>query len=251
MAELCNSFKGTFWPGLRWPEFDDLPERETVFVILPVVGYTDWGLGLPLDLEEVIAMEVLSQASETCHESAPHLILPPLRFTMAPTQNSFFGLSPELAHDAVREIVLSIKESGFRKVVLYNSSPWNEDLVDAAGRDLRIEFGMQMFSINLSGLNLDLLPGRSKTRHLCQKLGCYLLDREPTKIVENKKGLLGFVAGAEKDEIDQLKIDSMEVSGDDVLCVAVEKLVGLLNEVAAHTPLSIHGHVPENNQGGS
>lgn len=251
MAELCNAFDGTFWPGLRWPEFDDIPERESVFVILPVVGYADWGLGLPLDVEEVIAMEVLSQASKKAHQGAPHLVLPPLRFTMAPTKNSFFGLSPELAHDAVREIVISIKESGFRKVVLYNSSPWNEDLVDAAGRDLRIELGMQMFLINLSGLNLDLLPGRSKTRHLCQKLGCFLLDREPSTIVENNKGLLGFVAATENDELDQLKADAMEVSGDDSLSVAVDKLVGLMSEVAIHAPLPNNGEVPRTNQSGS
>ncbi len=249
MAELCNAFEGTFWPGLRWPEFEDMPDKESAFVILPIVGYTDWGLGLPLDVEEVIAMEVLSQASKNGHQSARHLVLPPLRFTMAPTQNSFFGLSPELAHDAVREIVLSIKESGFRKVVLYNSSPWNEDLVDAAGRDLRIELGMQMFSINLSGLNLDLLPERSKTRHLCQKLGCFLLDREPSEIVENNKGLLGFIAAIDNDDFDRLKADAMEVSGEDILRVSVDKLVGLMSEVAQHAPLPNNGEVPTTNQG--
>jgi creatinine amidohydrolase len=160
---LSISDAGTFWPFLCWTEFQAWPHKEGTVVVVPLVGLADWGLGLPLDLEEVLLCSLMKEASAR-RGNVPLLVLPPLRFVVGPVPGCAFGVSPPVACALVSDTVLSIKASGFTRVVLLNSSPWNEELCDAAARDLRIEHGLQMFCIAMSGLGLDLHPSRGHGR---------------------------------------------------------------------------------------
>lgn len=153
----------TFWPYHRWTDFHGWPDKERTVVVVPLAGLADWGLGRPLDLEEVLLCSLLKEASAR-RGDIPLLVLPPLRFVTGPAKGSAFAVSPPVACALISEAVLSVKSSGFSKVVLLNSSPWNEELCDAVARDLRIEHGLQMFCIAMSGLGLDLHPTRSRSR---------------------------------------------------------------------------------------
>ena len=156
MSHLCNANQDTFWPRLKWPDFAAMLKQERVVVILPVAGFADWGNNLPLDWEEQVAMEILKRASQQLHPAVPHLVLPPQRYVTGSRETAAFTMKPDEVYDAISEIIESVKASGFRKVVFYNSSPWNEDLLETIARDLRVDFGMQTFCINLSGLGIDL-----------------------------------------------------------------------------------------------
>jgi creatinine amidohydrolase len=160
---LCLSDGASFWPSFSWTEFHERPRKEATVVVVPVVGLADWGLGHPLDLEEVVLCSILKEASAN-RGALPLLVLPPLRFVTGPEAGCAFAVDPPVACALISEVVLSVKASGFTRVVLLNSSPWNEELCDAVARDLRIEHGLQMFCISMSGLGLDLHPTRSKDR---------------------------------------------------------------------------------------
>src|SRR3712207_9323312 len=73
----------------------------------------------------------------------PYTTLFRSRFGLAPYPSTFFGVDAETAHDLLREIVQSVLQSGFHKIVFFNTSPWNEELVDAASRDARVEFNVR------------------------------------------------------------------------------------------------------------
>ena len=181
MTEIANVDKETFWAHQSWPAFADWPDKEEVVVVVPFVGFADWGLGHPLDLEEIVGMEVLRSAVEGVKGTVTLLVVPPLRFVLGPYANCAFGVDPETAYQFVVEVVQSIHLAGFRKIVLFNTSPWSEDLINkACARDLRIELGLQMFSINLYGLGLDFHPVRSGSRTRVQTLGTFLLNSEPS-----------------------------------------------------------------------
>ena len=190
MNKLCEAFDKTFWPRSKWPDFASMPNKDKVVVIVPIVGLSDWDLNLSLDLEEVISMPVLEQASREIDTAISHLVLPPLRFVIGSDESTFFTVDSETAHQTLKEITLSIQESGFRKVVFYNSSPWNEDLLIVAARDFRIELGMQMFCINLAGIGLDLLSDRSTTRDDCRILGSNEPADKAKMIMEASSGKL-------------------------------------------------------------
>lgn len=162
---LCIADPATFWPWHPWTDFARWPEKAGVTVVLPVVGFADWGLDAALDAEETIALSVLRAASARPALPAGRLlVLPPQRFVVGPHASCAFTVDVPTAHAALEEWCASVAAAGFRRIVLYNSSPWNEELIDAAARDLRIARGLQMFCINVSALGLDFAPWRDPAR---------------------------------------------------------------------------------------
>lgn len=154
-TNLAIAHEATFWPFFSWREFSLLPDREGVVVIVPITGFTDWEPSLPLDFEENLLLPLLREALTGIDSSDRYRVLPPQRFNLGKAGRSFFTVDTETAHRALEEIVRSIRDAGFSKILFLNSNPWNEDLIDCAGRDLRIALQVQPFCINLSSLGLD------------------------------------------------------------------------------------------------
>ncbi len=180
ITPLCDAHNPSFWPWHRWPEFSRWPTPEAALVIVPMAGMADWGLGHAIDAEELVLMHVLRQALEA-HPPAPQrvLVVPPLRFVFGPGEDTAFATDPPTIHQFLDEVVASIAASGFRRIVLYNSSPWNEELTAAAARDQRIARQLQMFRISLSGLGLDFDPTRAPDRRDLQTVITALSGRTP------------------------------------------------------------------------
>lgn len=177
---LANAEPTTAWAHQPWTEFDALPQRDRALVILPVHGFADHGLGLPLDAEELAGASLLREAASLGKSAGLSLrVLPPLRFGLAPYPSTFFGIDPETAHDHVREIAACVRESGFSKLVFFVTSPWHEEWIDAASRDVRVELGLQTFVINLSGLGLNFHPA-SESRAQAQAVVSHVLGKKPS-----------------------------------------------------------------------
>lgn len=162
---LCIADDGTFWPWHPWTDFARWPDKSGTTVVLPITGLADWGLEAPLDAEELLLLSVLkSAAARPALPAGSLLVLPPQRFVIGPDASCAFPVDIPTAHAALDEWCASVAAAGFRRVVFYNSSPWNEELVDAAARDIRIARGLQMFCVNLSALGLDFAPWRGGER---------------------------------------------------------------------------------------
>ncbi|MGJ3243050.1 MAG: creatininase family protein [Opitutales bacterium] len=182
MSLLANVEPTTFWAHQPSPWFAEqsADARAETLIILPVIGMSDWGLGHPMDLEETLGLGILKAAVTEAKDRLPLLVAPPVRFVPPGYRGSaLFGIDPETAYQQVFEIADSIAMAGFRKLVLFNTSPWNEAFIDVCGRDLRQEKGLQLFCVNLAGLDIDLHPGRSKTRHEAQTLATFLSGQGP------------------------------------------------------------------------
>lgn len=167
---LCVADDATFWPWLRWPQFAAWPGKERALVVVPLAGLADWGLDAALDAEEQVLTAVLADASRQRRPEEPLLVLPPLRFVHGPAETCAFSLTSAETQSMIEEVVGSVAVAGFRRIVLLNASPWNEALVDAVARDLRVERGLQMFCVNLAALGLDFDPSRDPERRALQAL---------------------------------------------------------------------------------
>jgi creatinine amidohydrolase len=176
---LCEADDATFWPWFSSPGFASWPDKGRTVVVLPLAGLMDWGLGHPLDAEETVLLDVLRRASQARRAGLPLLVLPPLRYLFGAEQGCAFGLDAAAAHAQIAEVVASIAASGFGRIVLLNSSPWNEEICAAASRDLRIQLGVKIFRISLSSLGLDFHPGRSPDRRLVQTVVTAITGRMP------------------------------------------------------------------------
>lgn len=164
-VQLCLADEASFWPWFSWTDLATWPEKSAVTVVLPLAGFADWGLDAALDTEETVLLSVLrAAAARPALPPARLLVLPPLRFVLGPSETCAFPVDPPLAHAALDEWCASVAAAGFRRIVLFNSSPWNEELIDASARDLRIARGLQMFCVNLSALGLDFSPERGGAR---------------------------------------------------------------------------------------
>jgi creatinine amidohydrolase len=212
-TNLCITHDAAFWPFITWADFALMPERDKRVVVIPVVGMSDWKLEAPLDFEECLTLSILKAALENAPDERRFLVIPPVRFTMGRPGQSCFAVDAETAHATLEDIVTSIHAHGFRKILFLNSSPWNQDLVDSAGRDLRIKLGVQPFCINLSSIGLDLQAQGARERLIALR-DCL------------------FPSGAAPDK------------GTSLLHQAGTDLLSLLEEVRAFRPLPDDGVIP-------
>ncbi len=249
LTPLCVADDATFWPWRRWPEFSRWKNPAGTVVVVPLAGTADWGLGHALDAEETVLMHVLRAASRARPATLPLLVVPPLRFVLGPGAGCAFAVAPPVAHAFVSEVLGSIAGSGFLKIVLYNSSPWNEEFIAAAARDNRIALGLQVFRISLSGLGLDLHPTRSTTatRRKFQTLVTALTGREPDSApADSTRAPTPREWGDER--VFQLAdpavpLAAAHAEGAATLTAAAAHLVSLLGEIHARAPLPHDGKI--------
>jgi creatinine amidohydrolase len=155
---LADAHHESFWPHHPWPDFAALPKaaKARMPVVLPLHGFADHGLGLPLDAEEAAGGAVLRRAAEILGaRRRALLVLPPLRFCLAPYPSAHFGLDAETAGAQMREIVRSVKASGFGRIVFFNTSPWNGELAATVALDTRAELGLRNHVVNLPELGMS------------------------------------------------------------------------------------------------
>ncbi len=162
--ELCTADEATFWPWYRWPDFANWPDKGRTMVVIPLAGFADWGLGTGMDTEEAVLMAVIKGASLARDPGLQMLVLPPVRFVLGPKPNCAFPVDPDVACDLLDEVAGSVQAAGFTRILFFNASPWNEEVIKAVGRDLRIGRRLQMFTVHLSSLGLDFNPVRGGER---------------------------------------------------------------------------------------
>jgi hypothetical protein len=160
----------TFWPWFSSLAIGAWPDAAATVVVLPLAGMADWGLGHPLDAEETVLMHVLRDACRQMPAGGRPLVVPPLRFAFGADPSCAFAVGQPAAHAMISEVAASVAAAGFRRIAILNSSPWSEELCNAAARDLRVSRGLHMFHIHLSALELDFHPVRSRSRRRLQTL---------------------------------------------------------------------------------
>lgn len=173
MSSLLALPDAVLWSSLTWTELASPESSAQLVAVLPWFGFADWGLGRPLDLEETLGTAVLREAlARTEPALAPIRVLPPLRFTHGPYPHCAFGLDFETTLDVIHAIVESVRRAGVRKLVWFNTSPWNEELAAVAGVEARMPRDLHLFSIRLAALGLDLHPLRAPSRSAVHAAAC-------------------------------------------------------------------------------
>jgi hypothetical protein len=234
---LAVADDATFWPWFSSPRIGAWQDSARTVVVLPLAGMAEWGLGHPLDAEETVLMPVLRDASRLLDAGRKTLVLPPARFAFGADANCAFPVDQPTAHALIEEVASCVAAAGFRKIVIFNSSPWGEELCGAAARDLRVSRGLHMFQIHLSALDLDFHPIRSRGRRRVQTLLTSLYGSEPeAQEAGSEPALWGNEAVASLPG-PAVRLEEARTEGAVILAAAAGRLAKLLSDIHDRPPL--------------
>ncbi len=237
---LCVADDTAFWPWFSSPAIGAWPDKAATVVVLPLAGMADWGLGHPVDAEETVLMHVLRDACRLLPAAGRPLVVPPLRFAFGADRSCAFPVDQPAAHAMIAEVAASVAASGFRRLAIVNSSPWSEELCNAAARDLRVSRGLHMFHVHLSALDLDFHPVRSRSRRKLQTLLTALNGAEPEPPGPESPG--SHAAGWGDESVAPLAgppeaLGQARIEGAAILAAAAGRMAKLLGEIHDRAPL--------------
>jgi creatinine amidohydrolase len=147
-----------FLPYLTWKQVEALDKLSTL-IILPTAAIEQHGHHLPLATDTLLNNFILGRALELISPQLPAYALAPICYGKSNEHLGFPGtlsVSASTMMAVVRDVAQSVHSSGFKRLVIYNSHGGNSSLLDVMARDLRAEFGLQVFrlgaGVKLSGL---------------------------------------------------------------------------------------------------
>ena len=245
---LANAEPATAWSHQTWSDLSARPDKARTLVILPVHGFADHGLGLPLDTEETVGSAVLRAAVIATGAPSNVLVLPPLRLVAAPYAHSRFGVDAETVLDSLAELTASVKASGFSRILFFNTSPWNVELVNTAALDARVALDLRTYVIGSAGIGLGFHPTHPHLQHT-QTVAARLLGHS---LAPNSAALNATTAIATSVPTDVRDADfrpgyfgqpapvtpDASLDGESLFLAAAAQLASLLGEILVHATTS-------------
>lgn len=227
----ANADPATAWAFQTWSDLAARPDKTRALVILPVHGFADHGMGLPLDTEETLGSALLGSAIGAAGIARQTLVLPPFTTGAAPYAHNHFGADTETVLDALGELLAGVKASGFSRVLLFNTSPWNAELISSVALDARIARDLSVYVIGSSGIGLPFHPEDAR-RPRTQAAAAALLGRKPHAAPPADVRDAGFRPGFYGQPAPVVTDASLD--GAMIFKESATALAGLLAEVFAH-----------------
>ncbi len=146
-----------FLPRLTSKQVNDLPKEEAL-VILSVGAVEQHGDHLPVMTDALIGEATLTQALEKIDADEQVWLLPPVSYGKSNEHLGWAGtisLSANTLHSVIMDIARSLKLSGFRRLLLFNTHGGNTDLLNVVAREIRIATGLMVFNMAPHSLNVS------------------------------------------------------------------------------------------------
>ena len=137
---------------LTWTEIRDLDKTKGV-VLLPVGAIEQHGPHLPVTTDTLLVTNVLKRAMQLLPLNVPAWRLPAVSYGKSNEHASFPGtisLSAETLIAVLKDIASSLHRSGFRRLAFVNGHGGNAALLEMVARDIRLDNGLMVFSIQPS-----------------------------------------------------------------------------------------------------
>lgn len=123
--------------------------KQNALPILPVYTLAARGPDIPLDAEERRAAPVLAQALALVSGLAQFPVLPPLRHVPAQAPEQVFTLPALEAWKVLEDLISSVAQSGFKRMLVVHANPLLADWLDCGLRDAYLATGLRLYRILL------------------------------------------------------------------------------------------------------
>ncbi|QED47041.1 creatininase family protein [Cytobacillus dafuensis] len=159
---MLNRYEGYAWndrflPRLTTNQIKELP-KEDALVILPIGAVEQHGTHLPVYTDTLLAETVLTETFQYLPEHLNIWLLPALPYSKSNEHAMWSGtisLSFTTLQGIIMDIAKSIKQSGFKRLIIFNTHGGNNDLLKMMMREIRLETGMSVFYIFIGALPID------------------------------------------------------------------------------------------------
>ncbi len=138
-----------FLPRLTSKQVGELP-KEDALVILPIGAVEQHGAHLPILTDTLIGEATLTRALEKIDSQVPVWLLPPVPYGKSNEHIGLPGtisLSASTLQGVILDIAHSLQAGGFKKLLLFNTHGGNIDLLNVVSREIRVQYGMTVFSL--------------------------------------------------------------------------------------------------------
>jgi len=181
-----RAWEDRFLPRLTSPEIRDLP-KDDALVILPLGAVEQHGPHLPVMTDALIGEAVLTRTLKLLPKKSNIWLLPPLAYGKSNEHLEFAGtisLSAYTLESILIDIAVSLRKSGFRRLLLFNTHGGNQDLFYVAAREIRLLTEMMVFYVSPGSLKAgaDLMPEEER------EFGIHGGDAETSLVLAIKPG---------------------------------------------------------------
>ncbi|HBR03070.1 MAG TPA: creatininase [Ruminiclostridium sp.] len=136
------------WENLTRDEIAAI-DKSTAIVLLPTAATEQHGAHLPVGTDSIILSTLIDKFIETeTFDDGTLIFAPQLCIGKSNEHMGFAGtltFGTQTYYSMLHDIAGAIAKSGFKKLVLFNSHGGNFDMLNMISRDLRIDFGMEVF----------------------------------------------------------------------------------------------------------
>lgn len=158
---MFTRYEGIAWekrflPRLTRKQVAELP-KEKALVILSIGAVEQHGDHMPVMTDALIGEATLTEAVEKTDPNEQIWVIPPISYGKS---NEHIGIPGTISLSAstltglVTDIANSLKASGFRRLLLFNTHGGNMDLLNVISREVRISTGMMVFYLSPSSLDV-------------------------------------------------------------------------------------------------
>ncbi|WP_325176598.1 creatininase family protein [Paenibacillus alkalitolerans] len=161
MTAMVTRYTGKAWDRHFFPRLSKLEvqqiAKDDALIVLPVGAVEQHGPHLPVYTDTLIGEALLTQAFELLPDDANIWLLPPLSYGKSTEHLGHPGtisLSADTLMKVLSDIGSSLKLSGFRKLLLFNTHGGNTDLLNMMAREIRIACGLDVFRLDAGALGI-------------------------------------------------------------------------------------------------
>lgn len=180
------------WDSLTRDELAAI-DKENAIVLLPTASTEQHGAHLPVGTDSLILSELINRFIATqVYDEGSLIFAPQLCVGKSNEHLGFAGtitFNTQTYYAVLHDIASSIAKSGFKKLVLLNSHGGNTDMLNMISRDLRIDFGMDVFVFDWwftpfwnKGLEGLKQSGKYGVFHACELETSLMLDAYPDTV---------------------------------------------------------------------
>jgi len=133
-----------FLPFLSWTAIAALPDKANTVIVLPTGAIEQHGPHLPCSVDSVISSGVAGHALARLPVEIPAFGIPPITYGKSDEHLHFPGtltLSGDTLLQTILEIGESLYRAGFRKLLMINGHGGQPQVLQMAGRELRLRHG--------------------------------------------------------------------------------------------------------------